>query len=382
MKKVDIFVFVDALGHEVIKKHPWFLDKLKYRKAVTMQFGYSSTALPTILTGRSPREHEHFSFFYYDPENSPFRNSRLFKLCSFLPLKLQTWWRLRGIISDLVKKLNGFTGYFQLYNMNFLDLPKINYCEKNDIFAENAFQNIDGLRDLLIKNDKKFFISPWQNTEEENYEKAKDVLNKGDVDFLFMYTAGLDGVLHSHCCESAEAKSEMNKYEDMILGLQKVAEDMYEDVSITIISDHGMTPHQYSIDLKKTVNDLGFVQHKDYFAVYDSTMMRVWYFNSLAKNKIRRKIQEVHRKDGHFLSTQEKIDFGIDFENDKFGNDIFLLRPGGQIVPSDMGKNAMPGMHGYHPVDKDSNAAVISSKPIPEYVSHVSDFFKLFKECI
>jgi len=111
-------------------------------------------------------------------------------------------------------------------------------------------------------------------------------------------------------------------------------------------------------------------------------MMRVWYFNPLAKNKIRRKIQEGHRKDGHFLSTQEKIDFGIDFENDKFGNDIFLLRPGGQIVPSDMGKNAMPGMHGYHPVDKDSNAAVISSKPIPEYVSHVSDFFRLFKECI
>ena len=39
----------------------------------------------------------------------------------------------------------------------------------------------------------------------------------------------------------------------------------------------------------------------------------------------------------------------------------FFLNQGFQIAPSDMGKNALPGMHGYTPKDKDSDAIWVSN---------------------
>ena len=33
-----------------------------------MQFGFSSAAIPTILSGQPPTSHKHLSFYYYDPK--------------------------------------------------------------------------------------------------------------------------------------------------------------------------------------------------------------------------------------------------------------------------------------------------------------------------
>ena len=65
MKKTYVYMFVDALGWEIVSKYNFLKDSLVYRKKVEMQFGYSSAAVPTILSGKYPQEHKHFSFFYY-----------------------------------------------------------------------------------------------------------------------------------------------------------------------------------------------------------------------------------------------------------------------------------------------------------------------------
>ena len=84
MKKIDVFIFIDALGWEVIKERDFLEDLLPYRYPVKMQFGYSSTAIPTILTGEPPSVHKHLSFYYYSPEKSPFKLFRPF-IFKFLP---------------------------------------------------------------------------------------------------------------------------------------------------------------------------------------------------------------------------------------------------------------------------------------------------------
>jgi hypothetical protein len=53
----------------------WILFSSKKHPLQTV-LGYTSTCIPTILTGKSPQEHGHFSFFYYDPHESPFRLCR------------------------------------------------------------------------------------------------------------------------------------------------------------------------------------------------------------------------------------------------------------------------------------------------------------------
>ena len=64
----------------------------------------------------------------------------------------------------------------------------------------------------------------------------------------------------------------------------------------------------------------------------------------------------------------------------RFGDAIFLMDPGIQIVPSDMGMRPLNGMHGFAPEDKDSQAVVLSTDEIPEQVRRVADYFGLMKK--
>src|ERR1044071_9411723 len=77
-----LFVLIDALGWEYLKGRPFLDDLLPYRRPLRTVLGFSSGAIPTILTGAWPSVTGHWNLFYYDPNGSPFR---WFKYFSFLP---------------------------------------------------------------------------------------------------------------------------------------------------------------------------------------------------------------------------------------------------------------------------------------------------------
>ena len=64
---VKVFVFVDALGWKQVERYDFLRDLLPNRRKIEMQFGYSCTAIPTILTGESPAVHGHLAFYDYAP---------------------------------------------------------------------------------------------------------------------------------------------------------------------------------------------------------------------------------------------------------------------------------------------------------------------------
>jgi hypothetical protein len=49
-KKLTLCVFIDALGWEVLQRHPFLDDILAVKAPLNTIFGYSSTCDPTILT--------------------------------------------------------------------------------------------------------------------------------------------------------------------------------------------------------------------------------------------------------------------------------------------------------------------------------------------
>ena len=149
------------------------------------------------------------------------------------------------------------------------------------------------------------------------------------------------------------------------------------DVHFTIISDHGMTPLTGTADIISAVEDTGLVFGKDYGVCYDSTMARFYYLNENAKTVIGEKMS---RFPGHFLTEDDEKNYGI-FRSDRlFGDAVFLLDAGIQIVPSDMGDHPLNGMHGFAPEDEHSFAAVLSNTAIPEYVNNVKDYYKFMIE--
>ena len=115
-KRIELFLFIDALGWKIVNDHKFLEDLLPYRKKIMMQFGYSSSAIPTILSGKTPAEHGHLGLFRFAPDCSPFKTFSKFAWL-FKPAGFWNRGRVRHHLSKLLKKLYGVTGYFQLYRM-------------------------------------------------------------------------------------------------------------------------------------------------------------------------------------------------------------------------------------------------------------------------
>src|SRR5215470_751065 len=117
MKPVlPLFIFIDALGWEILKGDPFVQGLTPYRHRLESVLGYSSACLPSILSGRWPVEHRNWSYFVYDPLRSPFRSLRALR---WLPKALTSRRICRRWLSRLLKRQLNFRGYFDLYNIPF-----------------------------------------------------------------------------------------------------------------------------------------------------------------------------------------------------------------------------------------------------------------------
>ncbi len=340
-----------------------------------MQFGYSSSAIPTILSGKTPAEHGHLGLFRFAPEVSPFKTlSRFARL--FKPANFWNRGRVRHHLSRILKRVYGFTGYFQLYRMPLWKLKYMDYCEKRDLFVAGGMENIANLHDTLSGKNISFHISDWHLSDSENFLAAKRAIEDGRK-FLFVYTAGFDGVLHDKISDVEAVKCKLAVMKEQICDLYKKAEQHADEVHFTVISDHGMTPLAGTVDVMKEIEKSGLVFGKDYGACFDSTMARFYYLSDNAEAVISGIMQKFP---GHFLSRDEEVKYRIYRADRIFGDAIFLLDAGIQIVPSDMGGIPLNGMHGFVPENEHSFAAILSNTILPENIEHVADYFNLMIE--
>ena len=372
-RNLEIFWFVDALGWEVVEQSDFLRDLLPFRRRSGMQFGYSSAAIPTILSGKTPAVHGHLGLFRFAPEASPFR--WLGRLAPVLkPAGVWNRGRVRHWLSRGVKAVHGFTGYFSLYQVPFERLPYLDYCEKQDLFVPGGMGELANLADILSQYGCRYHISNWRLGDRRNLLEARGAIARGD-DFLFLYTAELDGLLHQFPEPTApQVQAKLAWYRQELEAILQVCREHGRSPHVTIFSDHGMTPLRQTVDVKTAVEATGLRFGSDYGACYDSTMFRVNFLKPGVEDVIR-KVLLPFEEFGHWLTAVEEQRHGIYRADRLFGDAIFLANPGVQIVPSDMGLKPLPGMHGYAPEDKDSYAAILSNAEIPPEVRQVSDYF-------
>ncbi len=374
MKKIAVFMFVDAMGWEIIKDRDFLKDLLPNRYRVGMQFGYSSTAIPTILSGQKPTVHKHLSFYYYAPDKSPFKIFPYLGL-GLLPSSIADRWRVRHTLSKLVAKYYGFTGYFEMYAMPFSRIAYFDYIEKTDIFVPGGLSPVKNIADVLVEKGIPYHISNWRLPETANFEALIRDVKEGNIRFAFLYTAAMDGLLHRVTKSGPEITTKLEWYQQNVSRLFSEMEKNYQDIYFAVFSDHGMTTLTEVVDVKKPVEKLGYRFGKDYVAVYDSTMVRLWFFNDSARQSILEALKGVPHS--HVLNDDELRRYSIDFPDHMYGEKILLMDPGYQIAPSDMGLNALPGMHGFAPEHEDSFASLLSSQPVDIELKCVDDYFRL-----
>jgi predicted AlkP superfamily pyrophosphatase or phosphodiesterase len=377
-RTLSLFIMVDACGWEIVKNDPFLKNVAPHRTKLESVFGYSSTCVPSIVSGRWPDEHRNWCYFVHDPERSPFRFLRWLR---WLPKAVTSRRIVRRALTRLVKSRLGFKGYFDLYNIPFEHIERFDFTEKKSPLQAGGMNRGSNIFDRLKEGGIPHFVSDPDRSEEENRAALESELGSGEIDFAFMYWAGLDGLLHRVGNDSPEVPAKLRHYERWIADLAAKAQERYDEVKLYVFSDHGMANCDEHLDLKAVIEALPLRFGKDYAVVYDSTMARFWFFNEAARDQITAALGAVRQ--GRIMPTEELKRLRAHFEDGQFGELIFLVQEGVLIVPSHMGERPIRAMHGYHPEDAHSYATLFTNQAtLPAEVTHIPHLHRLMTHSI
>jgi hypothetical protein len=370
---LPLFIMVDACGWEIIKNDPFLSGVAPLRRKLTSVFGYSSACIPSIVSGSWPAEHRNWCYFVYDPERSPFKSLRPLR---WLPRGVTSRRIFRRWLTRLVKARLNFRGYFDLYNIPFKHISLFDFTEKKSPLRPHGMNRGANIFDFLEKRQIPYFVSDPCRSEAQNLSDLVVRIRKEQIDFSFLYWPELDGLLHRLGNDSPEVPAKLREYETWVEELLRAAQNHYAEVHLFVFSDHGMANCDELLDLKSVVDALPVRMGKDYAVVYDSTMARFWFFNEAARLEITAALGGVHQ--GRVLQDEELERLHTFFPDRYFGELIFLVKEGVLIVPSHMGERPIRAMHGYHPDEKHSFAALFTNQPsLPDDIQALPDLFKL-----
>ena len=376
MRRLHVFVLIDALGWRVIEGRNFLSDLLPYRNALRTVLGYSSAAIPTILTGLPPARNGHWNLFYYDPEGSPFRWLQHFH---FLPDRVLDHRVTRKLLKEMGRRLLGLGPLFECYVSPRL-LHLFNWVEKHNIYDRRGIAGAPSIFDRLAEDGLSYRVYSYhQGSDDKILRRAQRDLKVGDAGFFFIYLSEMDGFLHHHRNEPSKVEKQLDWYDSRLRKLFAAAQQIDPKACLTVLSDHGMTPVHHHYDLVKEVESLGLRMPADYLAVYDSTMGRFWFFSARARREVTAHLKGLTC--GRILSDAELEQLGVLFPDRRYGEVVFLLNPGWLFSRSDFnGRGWSPAaMHGYHPDDPDSDGIFLSNRQSSVPVQAISDVFECLR---
>lgn len=139
--------------------------------------------------------------------------------------------------------------------------------------------------------------------------------------------------------------------------IEQFLENAWEELSsddeceMILFSDHGMTNVQETFDLNNSLKD--YALGKDYLVFIDSSFARFWFLDPGKRQPI---ILTLANAPGRFLTRRELQWNGLDFRDDRYGQEIMVADEGvvfhpNYISPSFFRTRNYPdrGTHGYWP---------------------------------
>jgi len=365
-----IFVLIDALGWTYVRDQHFLQGLLRYRTPLRTVLGFSSAAIPTILTGAPPSRHGHWNLFYYDPEGSPFRWLRRL---AFLPERVLNNRFTRRAITEIGRRMLGLGPLFDC-SMNPRYLPWFNWVEKRNIFACGGITGAQSFFDEVSERDVACRVYTYRDgTDEEILREAAKDLAAGDASVFFLYLSELDRLLHEQCAHRREWTAALARYETELQALFDKALERDRRATCAVFSDHGMARVRSHVNLAQEIRQLGLRMPEDFLAVYDSTMARYWFFTERARQAVTRRLAAMDG--GRILTDAELQTLGVFFDDRRFGELIYLLDPGRLLSDSGFHNGGWKpaGMHGYHPDDPDSDGVFLTNRKPPFPVRGVAD---------
>ncbi len=189
----QLVILIDALGWELCQRHGFLQAELPFRGPVRTVLGFSSGAIPTLLTGLWPAQHGRWNLLYYDPGQSPFRSWRGLEKCS------DAWVNHR-----IGRKLAQWAGRHWLRAGPGFDcvisprwLSRMAWAEPRYLWSPEGMKQESWLFRRLTRVGVDWQMYSYaQGRDQQLISQAKTELRNGRKDFLFVYLCELDHALH------------------------------------------------------------------------------------------------------------------------------------------------------------------------------------------
>jgi len=313
----------------------------------------------------------------------------MLKFFKWLPGAITSRRRFRRYLSKFLQGPLKFRGYFDLYNIPFEYISLFDFSEKKSPLKPGGMNRGGNIFDFLKIHKIPYHVSDPANSETENLTNLIREIRLEQIDFAFVYWPDLDGLLHMVGNRSAEVPAKLRVYEQRLEQLLTHAYEHYQNVHLYVFSDHGMANCTEYLDLKNMIETLalehGLKFGRDYVVVYDSTMARFWFPERdtaprasapTARDIIVNRLNQIPQ--GRIVPDAELARLRALFTDRYFGEVIFLVKEGVLIVPSHMGQRPIKAMHGYHPEEQHSYAALLSNRfDIPASVTAIPHIYDL-----
>lgn len=363
-----ILLVIDALGWELAEESGFLRDLLPARRRLRTILGYSSAAIPSLLTGAVPRDHGHW-FLYFRARgrgDSPFRGARFL---STLPGRLVDSWTVRRRVAEWWRRSAGIRGYFGLYDVPYRELADLDYIERSDSWSPGTFPGGSWIDDQVGRG-ARLFVSDWRVPDDAKFDAAIERARKDPADAYLLYLTEIDARQHAHGSRGRPVRERLESYrprlDDLMGAVSREAAPR-----LAVVSDHGMTDVTRVLDPRPVLSAAGLEDGRDYRVFIDSTFLRFWSDRPPA---LRRLADACAATPGlRVLDPAELTREGVDFPDDRWGALIVLADPGVLLVPSYMGRAPLAGMHGYTPEDPASDAVLLTADDPGDGVRSILD---------
>lgn len=375
---MHVHVLVDGLGWRIAGDHPAFAFLDGARGPLDTVLGFSSTAIPTILTGRMPQDHGVWNLFQLREEGGDFP---LFKALGPFASLVDRSRIARRLLLEANRLFTGFQGYYETYRVPASLLGRLAISERANLYRPGGTGRCPSIFDFWEEHRTPWVSASWRDgprTDEGVLAVARRRIEERSPERVFVYLAGYDAWGHGHADDRPAMLREAGRIGTLLAEFLAWCRRRSPDTRMDVFSDHGMVPLAGTVDLgarlREGAPDRG--EPAPWTVLLDATMARFWWHRPGAAERARALLEG---KPGHFLSTAEIRDHALDLPP-SYGQAIWLADPGIQIVPSHMSPVPLPGMHGFAPDHPDMLASFLSTRAPSPLPRAIWELFPLFHD--
>jgi hypothetical protein len=356
MKKV--IIILDALKDTSVfyKNH---LFNNYYKSTILPPFSFEPDA--AYLTGYSPEDTDSGTMYWFDPPTSKFNGVPFLR---FLPERPSFVKKIgKRYVSITLRLLNKISNDEKenLGMIPFNVLPNFSLSHDMNLFNPSVKFKYETIFNKLKKKNKKYtylgipFTSG--NLEFIKNNLTDELLLKNDI--LFLYISDLDHIGHTYGGSSDKYEIKLNEIIKYISFIKNKFDINNLSADFLIFGDHGMVDVKQVIDIEEILSKLPLKKERDYTYFLDSTLARFWYKNEKVKGIINNSLR--NDKFGSWINSNDRRKYQINYNHNKFGDDIWWASGGTLISPNFwQGKDFIKGMHGYRNEVVENNTMILS----------------------